>query len=173
VSSVRGGRVGRGGAALGALLLLGCARGRGDARPRAGDATATASAGSGVAVVAGDGSIADAGGDVRAVCEGLGVTLPERGSPVRKAVVEVVRAHLATKQEFKVDRVVVARDWAYFEGVEQIENGRRVAALLRRQRGAWTAAEVLTAAGPEGMPGLRERLRADSRKPPPQLFGRD
>jgi hypothetical protein len=167
VSSAIGGR---GGTALGALLLLGCARGRGDARPPAVDATGVFA---GVAV---DGAVADTGGDARApraVCEGLGVTLPERGSPVRKAVVEVVRAHLATKQEFKVDRVVVAGDWAYFEGVEQIENGRRVAALLRRQRGAWTVVDVLTATGPEDMREVRDRLRRDSRKPPAQLFGGD
>ena len=155
----------------GALLLLGCARDRADARalPAAGDVTATA-------VRDATPGVADAGADgvsTRAVCEGSGVTLPERGSPLRMAVVEVVRAHLATKQEFKVDRVVVAGDWAYFEGMEQIENGRRVAALLRRQRGAWTVVEVLTSPATDDVLSLRERLRADPRRPPPPLFGAD
>ena len=108
-----------------------------------------------------------------AVCEGSGVSVPARESPVRKAVVEVVRAHLATRLDFKVERLVVVRDWAYFEAVELTDGGRHVAALLRRLRGAWTAASVLTAPATEDVLPLRQRLRADPRRPPPPLFGVD
>jgi hypothetical protein len=155
-------------AAVGALA--GCERDRADLRQgvvAAGAAVVPDAASDGAPARATDAALP------RAVCEGAGVTLPERGSPVRHAVVEVVRAHLAMRQDLKIDRLVVAGDWAYLQGAEQIENGRHVAGLVRRQRGAWTVVQVLTAPASDDVHPLRERLRTDARRPPPQLFGAD
>ncbi|HET6146633.1 MAG TPA: SUMF1/EgtB/PvdO family nonheme iron enzyme [Polyangia bacterium] len=99
------------------------------------------------------------------------VALPARGSQERKALLDTVRAYLGTKLEFNVDRLAVIGDWAYFEGAEHAERGRAVAALLRREHGAWTASEVLTAAAASDLAGLRQRLRTGAKNAPAALFG--
>lgn len=88
---------------------------------------------------------------------------PASGSPERKAILDAVRAKLATTVEFKVVWLAVVGDVAYFEGQEHKAAGRAVGALLRREGAAWTVAELATADGAsaEGGPvqALRDRLR--------------
>ncbi|HXI57419.1 MAG TPA: hypothetical protein VNO55_15235, partial [Polyangia bacterium] len=100
---------------------------------------------------------------------------PGPGSPVRKALLEAIRAKLNEAVEFKVARLTVVGDWAYFEGQEHKASGRPVGALLRRTDGVWSAEEVVTgdASQPEAIDKFRARLQHDTgRKLPPDLLDR-
>ncbi len=105
---------------------------------------------------------------------------PAPGSPLRKALLDAVRAKLGTTAEFKVARLAVVGDLAYFEGQEHRANGRAVAALLHQTGGVWTVEDLASAAvaSPAADPAhdLRERLQRPqhpgdaSRKLPGEFF---
>jgi formylglycine-generating enzyme len=102
------------------------------------------------------------------------VSRPAAGSPERKALLDAVRAKLGVTCEFKVDRLVVAGDWAYFEGIEHRTDGNRVAALLRRTVARWNAEELAVAAPAhwtDVASQFRDRLRATKSNLPTELMG--
>jgi formylglycine-generating enzyme required for sulfatase activity len=104
---------------------------------------------------------------------------PAPGSPLRKALLDAVRAKLGETVEFKVARLAVVGELAYFEGEEHKQGGRAVAALLRQTDGAWTVDDLATAEmtspDAEVVRDSRQRLQrqlmgAPNRKLPSELF---
>jgi hypothetical protein len=83
-------------------------------------------------------------------------TTPAQGSPERRAVLDVVRARLKLKSQFKVYHLKLNGGWAYFHGGEVVDAGEGelqetdldVKALLERKqvagKSAWVVAEIWT-----------------------------
>jgi hypothetical protein len=96
------------------------------------------------------GTPAVAAPDERAEAPSMVVLTPAPGSAERRAILDALRAELRRWHEvevaFVVDRLRVARDWAWVETRPQSPDGQSqyedVSALLRREQGRWRVLEL-------------------------------
>jgi hypothetical protein len=114
------------------------------------------------------------------------VTTPAAGSPVRRAILDALRAHLGIKSRFQVDHLKVAGAWAYLrcgevvelDGHEVQETDLSVAALLERGAdGKWVIVESWTLPSEDQHPFAafvkRVKAREASERLPHALFPPD
>lgn len=95
---------------------------------------------------------------------------PPPGSPLRVAVIDAVKTQLGIHGKFKVARIEVAGDWAYFEGTEIVplqagewqETDQTVNAVLQKTEGGWRTALLWSLTRDHEYP--RARFESDLRE---------